>query len=219
MAEHKTKHDREAAEDLDELPGIDGTQPEDVEPHEGTDSTGEPAAGAAASNPAAGGEDEGADDPTPKQSPDDPLTRVQRERDQLEQRLMRIAADYENYKKRALRNVTEAEEQTLMDVGRGLVTVMDHFDRALDVDPHKANTKDVLSGLKIVHDELLGALAKFGIQRVEAKPGDPFDPNRHEAMMRTEAEGIDPDHVVQQFQPGYAIKDKTIRPAQVSVAS
>jgi len=201
MAEDKEQHEREAAEDLDELPGIDGTPPEDVEPHEGTDTA----------------SDAGSADAAPPS--DDLFSRVQQERDELEQRLMRIAADYENYKKRAFRNVTEAEEQTLMDVGRGMVTVMDHFDRALDVDPDKANTKDVLSGLKIVHDELLGALAKFGIQRVEAKPGDPFDPNRHEAMMRTEAEGIDPDHVVQQFQPGYAIKDKTIRPAQVSVAS
>jgi molecular chaperone GrpE len=201
MAEDKAQHEREVAEDLDELPGIDGTPPDDVEPHEGSDAT--PDKGEAAQ----------------QHSPDDLLTRVQQERDELEQRLMRIAADYENYKKRALRNVTEAEEQTLMDVGRGLVTVMDHFDRALDVDPDKANTRDVLSGLKIVHDELLAALAKFGITRVEARPGDPFDPNRHEAMMRTEAEDIEADHVVQQFQPGYAIKDKTIRPAQVSVAS
>ncbi len=152
-------------------------------------------------------------------SPDGLLARVQQERDELEQRLMRIAADYENYKKRALRNVTEAEEQALISVGRGLVTVMDHFDRALDVDEAKANTKDVLAGLKIVHDELLAALARFGITRVNAEPGTPFDPNRHEALMRTAAQGIEPDHVVQQFQPGYAINDKTLRPAQVSVAS
>lgn len=200
MAKKNEQDKREVAEDLDELPGIDG-------PDGGPDKAPE-------ADPDAGPH-EGTDEP----SPDDLLTRVQQERDELEQRLMRLAADYENYKKRALRNVTDAEQQTLMDIGRGLVSVMDHFDRALDVDEQQATTRDVLAGLKIVHDELLAALARFGITRVEAEPGTPFDPNLHEALMRTEAEGIETDHVVQQFQPGYALKDKTLRPAQVSVAS
>lgn len=197
---HKPEQDeptRPLADDIDELPGIDAQG----EPPEAED---------------AQTDDAQAEQPD---EPDQLLTRVQQERDELEQRLLRTAADYQNYVRRAQQNVAAAEQQALLEVSRALVTVLDHFDRALDVDESKATVKDVLAGLKIVHDELIAALAKFGIERVDAKPGEPFDPNKHEAMLRTEAEGIDPDHVAQQFQPGYAIKDKTIRPAQVSVAS
>lgn len=152
------------------------------------------------------------------ESPEALLAQVQQERDELEQRLLRTTADYQNFARRAQQNVTAAEQQALLDVARGMVTVMDHFDRALDVDPARSTAADVLAGLKIVHDELLAALARFGVQRFDAQPGTPFDPVRHEAMLHQAAEGIDPDHIVQQFQPGYQFKEKTVRPAQVSVA-
>ncbi len=146
------------------------------------------------------------------------LSQVQKERDDLEQRLLRTAADYQNFIKRAHQNVAAAEQQALFDVAKSLVIVMDHFDRALDVDESKATATDVLAGLRIVHDELLGALAKFGVKRVDALPGTPFDPMPHEALMRQPAAGIEPDHVAQQFQPGYVLNQKTVRAAQVSVA-
>lgn len=152
------------------------------------------------------------------EAPLDLLAQLQQERDELEQRLLRTTADYQNFIRRSQQNVTAAEEQTLLGVARGLVTVMDHFDRALDVDDQNVQAKDVLAGLQIVHDELLTALNRLGIERINAEPGTPFDPNIHEALMRQPADGIEPDHVVQQFQPGYVLKDKPVRPAQVSVA-
>jgi molecular chaperone GrpE len=112
------------------------------------------------------------------------------------------AADYQNYVRRAQQNVSEAREQQLFDFARSLVTVLDHFDRALQVDPERTSTQTVLQGMQMVHDELLKVLEKFGIQRVEAKPGEPFDPARHQALMHQPAEGVEPDHVAAQFQPG-----------------
>ena len=70
----------------------------------------------------------------------------------------------------------------------------------------------------IVRDELLKALSRFGVKRLEVAAGELFDPTRHEAMMRQASDEIDSNHVTSQLQPGYTLGDKTIRPAKVSVA-
>lgn len=146
------------------------------------------------------------------------LKQLQDERDDLEQRLMRVSADYQNFARRAHQNVESAAQQKLMDVARALVTVLDHFDRALDADAQKVSAKDLLGGVTIVKNELLSTLNRFGIQRLEVSPGDEFDPNKHEALMRQPSEDIASNHVTMQLQPGYTLGEKIVRPAQVSVA-
>ena len=145
------------------------------------------------------------------------LDRLQSERDELESRLLRVSADYQNFAKRAQQNVDAAVQQKLVDIARGLVTVMDHFDRALDVEP-QGQTAGLLQGVTMVRDELLSTLNRFGIQRVDVNAGDEFDPNRHEALMRQPSEEFESNHVTMQMQPGYVLGDKIIRPAQVGVA-
>ena len=164
-------------------------------------------------------EEETGFDPESMDGPDgaiepDPSARL----DELQHRLLRVSADFENYKRRAAINTQTSLEQQLIGIARDLVPVLDHFDRALELDLDKSSTADLLNGVTIVRDELLRVLSRYGIERVEASAGDPFDPNRHEAMMRQPVEGIEADHVAVQLQPGYMLKDKTIRPAGVSVA-
>lgn len=146
------------------------------------------------------------------------LETVRRERDELQNKLLRTMADYQNFARRSEQSIAGVREQQAMEFGRTLVTVLDNFDLALGVDANKASAKDVLQGVELVRGEFLKALGKFGVERIDATPGEAFDPNRHEALMRQKAEGIETNHVVAQFQPGYVIKDKTIRPAKVSVA-
>ena len=148
----------------------------------------------------------------------DPLSEMTAERDALDDKLRRMMADYQNYARRAEQNVVVARQQTLMDVAKSLVTVLDHFDHALAADPEKTSSQDLLKGVGIVHDELLRVLAAYGIQRLEVEPGEPFDPNRHEALMRQPHDEIESNHVTAQMQPGYVIEDKTIRPAKVAIA-
>jgi molecular chaperone GrpE len=143
---------------------------------------------------------------------------LQKERDELESRLLRVAADYQNYARRSEQNITSAREQQVIDMARRLLHVMDHFDHAVEVDPDKTSTQDLLQGVMIVRTELLQALNSFGVQRVEVQPGEPFDPNRHEALMRQESERVESDHVTMQLNPGYMLGDKVIRPARVAVA-
>lgn len=143
---------------------------------------------------------------------------IEKERDELEDRVKRIAADYQNFVRRSEQNIASAREQQLLELARGLVTVLDHFDRALEVDPEKTPAKDLMAGVSMVRDELLRALNRFGVERMDVEKGEPFDPNRHEALMRQAVEDVETDHVTAQYQPGYTLKNKTIRPAQVGVA-
>jgi len=147
----------------------------------------------------------------------DLLSRMQAERDELESKLLRVSADYQNFARRAQQNVESAVEQKLMDMARSLATVMDHFDRALEGQT-KDEAQGVLQGVFMVYDELLSTLKRFGIERLDVEPGTEFDPNRHEALMRQPSEEIESNHVTMQMQPGYVLGEKVIRPAQVGVA-
>ena len=153
-----------------------------------------------------------------EQDQDQAMQALRKERDELENRLMRTAADYQNYVKRAEQNLKTAQQQQLMDLAKGLITVLDHFDRAMEVDPEQTSAKDVLSGVQMVRDELMRTLTNFGIERIDVQAGEAFDPNRHEAMMREQREDVDTNHVTQQLQPGYVLDEKVIRPAKVGVA-
>ena len=170
---------------------------------------------AAAASQDAGADEASADQPL---TPDEELQHLRGELDQVNQRLLRVSADYQNFVRRAQQNLADARRQQVMDIAKALVTVLDHFDRALEVDVENTAAQSLLDGVQIVRDELLRTLEQFGVARLEVNAGDPFDPNRHEALMRQAAEGVEADHVVAQLQPGYILDDKTLRPAQVSVA-
>ncbi|MEM1099176.1 MAG: nucleotide exchange factor GrpE [Planctomycetota bacterium] len=140
------------------------------------------------------------------------------ERDELESKLLRTAADYQNYVRRATREIEATRHQRIVDVARAMTTVLDHFDRALQVEADKTSVEEVLQGVGSIREELLKALAAFGLERVEVEPGEEFDPNRHEALMHQPTEGFDSGQVVQTLMPGYFVKDTPVRPAQVAVA-
>ena len=135
----------------------------------------------------------------------------------LEQDKLRAAADYQNLARRATLNEKSAREQVLLDLAKQLVTVLDHFDRALE-HGESASAESVLQGVAIVREELIRMLERFGIQQITAEPGEPFDPNRHEAMLRQASDEVEAGHVVMQLQPGYALEEKTVRPTQVAIA-
>jgi len=148
----------------------------------------------------------------------DPLSQAEKERDEVQDRLLRVTADYQNFVRRSRQNITDARDQQLIDVARSLITVLDHFDRALEIDPEAVTAASVLEGVQMVRDELLKALERFGVRRMNVGRGDEFDPNQHEALMRQPVEDLDSNHIAAQLQPGYTLGDKTVRPAQVTVA-
>ncbi|MEM8736860.1 MAG: nucleotide exchange factor GrpE [Planctomycetota bacterium] len=149
---------------------------------------------------------------------DEGFATLQAERDELEAKLMRTAADYQNYVRRSQQNLDATKQETLMKVAKSLVGVLDNFDRALELDPEVTSPADVHKGVESIRASLLQALEGFGLQKITVEPGDEFDPNLHEALMRQPVEGIASNHVAAQFMPGYVLKNQPVRPAQVSVA-
>lgn len=142
---------------------------------------------------------------------------LQAQRDELEARLMRVSADYQNYVRRSQKNTVAACDEQLMRVAKSLLTPLDQFDQALAVDPEHVTPESILQGVQIVRDELMKVLEQYGIKRIEAQPGQEFDPVRHEAVQRQPMEDLESGAVAQQLQPGYMLEDKTLRPAKVVV--
>ena len=137
---------------------------------------------------------------------------------ELNSRLLRTAADYQNYVRRANQNVLDAREQQLMEVARALLTVVDHFDTTLSADLSKTSAQSLIDGVRIVRDELGKTLDNFGVRKIGVAPGDEFNPKLHEALLRQPVENIPSNHVTALLQTGYTLNDRTLRPAKVSVA-
>ncbi len=107
---------------------------------------------------------------------EDRATVLQRQLDECQSRLLRSAADYQNTIRRSQGAVQEAREQQLLEISKSLINVLDHFDRALEIDLTKVPAQNLVQGVKIVRDELNKLLEGFGIRRIEAKVGEEFNP-------------------------------------------
>jgi molecular chaperone GrpE len=132
----------------------------------------------------------------------------------------RALADFANYQRRAAENEGRALRSGAADVIRSLLGALDHFDLALEQDTAQVTVEQFVGGMKIVHDELVKALARQGVKRIEPAAGDEFDPNHHQAVLRQPADDtIAPNHIVSVLQPGYLMGDLVLRPAKVAVAA
>lgn len=130
----------------------------------------------------------------------------------------RALADFRNYQRRSIENEQQALSTGARNVIHSLLPVLDHFDLALNQDRDTSTVESVLNGVKIVRDEINKVLQLQGVEIISPQVGDEFDPNRHEAMMRQSAEGVEPNSIVMVMQPGYMMGDLVLRPAKVAVA-
>jgi len=142
---------------------------------------------------------------------------AEREIAELKGKVLRWQADFQNYQRRAAREVLESRQSADADFAKAMLQVLDHFDMALSVDPAKVDAKTVLEGVKITYDELKKVLQNRGIDAYDAT-GKPFDPNFHEAVMQEASDKYPPMTVTQTFQQGYKIGDRVLRPAKVKVS-
>lgn len=134
----------------------------------------------------------------------------------------RTKADFENYRKRAAREAAAAQERGVSKLARELLPAIDNLERALAAagvetpeDDGVAHT--LSSGIKLVLSELVAALSRVGIEAFSPE-GEPFDPQRHEAMAQQPVPGAEPGTVVEVYQRGYALGEAVLRPARVVVA-
>ena len=133
-------------------------------------------------------------------------------------RLLRMAADFENYKKRTVKEKEEWVKFANEDLIKALLPFIDNLEKAVAHAEKNGNTaKGLIEGLKLTREQLLQSLSKFGLSSVESS-GKPFDPSVHEAMMVVETDQHEPDHVVEEFRKGYLLNERLLRPATVSVS-
>ena len=136
----------------------------------------------------------------------------------LQHKIILGLADYQNLARRSRISEQQARDGQTRTIAQSLAGVLDHFDQALKVDPATASASDVLAGVSMVHGELIKVLAAFGVDRIDAKPGDTFDANLHQALMKMKVDGVKEGAIAACFQPGYRLGDMVIRAAQVAVA-
>ncbi len=138
----------------------------------------------------------------------------------------RTRADFENYRKRAAREAAVAQERGITKLAKELLPAVDNLDRALEAaGAATANeaaqdngTATLVSGIKLVHKDVIAALARAGIEGFSPE-GERFDPQMHEAIAQTPVEGAEPGTVVEVYQRGYRLGEVVIRPARVVVAA
>ncbi|MEC3331690.1 nucleotide exchange factor GrpE [Bacillus cereus] len=135
---------------------------------------------------------------------------------ETEGRTLRLQADFENYKRRVQMDKQAAEKYRAQSLVSEILPALDNFERAMQVEATDEQTKSLLQGMEMVHRQLLEALTKEGVEVIEAV-GKQFDPNEHQAIMQVEDSEFESNAVVEEFQKGYKLKDRVIRPSMVKV--
>jgi molecular chaperone GrpE len=144
------------------------------------------------------------------------LETVQKERDELLGKLQRVSADYANFQKRIPKQVSDSVAYEKESIIRTLLPTLDNFEHTLQKS-HSAETVDiVLEGVRIIYDQMTAALKAHGVEPIHAQD-EMFDPAQHEAMMRREEPEKEDGVVLEEFQKGYRLNDRVIRPCKVVV--
>ncbi len=151
------------------------------------------------------------------------LVRLMKENDELKDRALRAAAEVENMRRRAARDVQDARAYSIANFARDMLTVADDLQRALDAIPAEAKASDdagfraLIEGVEITARALIGALERHGVRKL-APEGEKFDPNFHEALFEIPNPQVVAGTVLQVVQPGYSIGERVLRPAKVGVS-
>ena len=155
----------------------------------------------------------------------DPLEALVAERDrlashaaELQEQVLRVRADYDNFRKRAERDRADVFEYAGMETVRVLLPILDDFERALKAVPtDDGAVKEYAKGAELIYQRLMDALVKLGLEPIDATDAV-FDPNLHHAVQREQRDDCEDQTVLEQYQRGYNFKGKLLRAAMVKVA-
>ena len=147
------------------------------------------------------------------------LEEVKKELAETRERVLRLQADFDNHRKRTLKEREEAHRYGHERLVRDLLGSLDDLERAIQHtrSGEGSDLQSLLEGVELVQRGLLGALTAHAVKRIDAL-GQPFDPNVHEAMAQQESNEVPPGTVLQVFQDGYQLHDRLLRPARVVVS-
>ena len=145
------------------------------------------------------------------------LDKVKQDYDNLNNQYLRLAADFDNYRKRQAQ-----EREALLNYGaqecmKKIIEVVDNFDRAMQSVEKIDSVEKMKESFVVLNKQLMDSLTKLGLEQIKSV-GEKFDPNIHEAVMQTQTEEYEEDTIVAELQKGYKLGEKVLRPAMVNVA-
>jgi molecular chaperone GrpE len=151
-----------------------------------------------------------------QETAESPLDAMRREKEALQDQLLRTAAEFDNYRKRVDRDRRDQAEAATASALTGLLPIIDDLERALKV-PTGGDIEGFRKGIELIHQQMLELLRKRGVKPIEAVGAD-FDPHYHQAVVHESS----PDHregeVIEEFARGYVLGDRLLRPSMVKVA-
>ena len=136
--------------------------------------------------------------------------------DEMENRYLRLRADFDNFRRRTQAEREANEKYRSQSLINDLLPLVDNFERALKIEATNEQAQSILQGMEMVYKGIISALEKEGVEEIEAV-GKEFDPHIHQAVMTAEDENYGSNIVVEEFQKGYKLKDRVIRPSMVKV--
>ncbi|AST98112.1 nucleotide exchange factor GrpE [Shouchella clausii] len=138
------------------------------------------------------------------------------ELNELKDRLARVRADYENFRRRTKEEKEAQAKYRAQGFIEKLLPALDNFERALLVEPKHEEAKQLLQGMEMVYRQVEEALKQEGVEPIPTE-GELFDPHLHQAVMQVSEEGYEPNQIVEELQKGYKLKDRVIRHSMVKV--
>ncbi len=136
----------------------------------------------------------------------------------LKDQLFRLAADFDNYRKRTVRQIEDSRKAVLEQVILDFLEVTDNFDRAVKSAKTAEDINSIVSGIEQLSRQFFSILEKYGLEKIKSEKASEFDPHKHEAIQHIETSEVPDNTIVEVYKPGYALNSKVIRPAMVSVA-
>jgi molecular chaperone GrpE len=146
----------------------------------------------------------------------DSLAALRQEKDSLQDRLLRTAAEFDNYRKRVDRERRELSEAAASDILSEMLPIVDNFERALQA-AAPAGAEGFRKGVELIHRQMLDLLRKRGVKPIEARGAD-FDPRLHQAVIHEASDEHREGEVMEELQRGYMLGERLLRPAMVKVA-
>lgn len=150
-------------------------------------------------------------------TPEEKIAALEAQNADLQDQLLRRAADFDNYRKRMIKEKQDTYDYANASLLGDLLDSLDNFDRTIDAAKDAKDAKSIADGIKMINESLVKLLGdKYGLTAY-GKEGDEFNPDEHEAIGRVEAEDAEKETLAQVYLKGYKLKDKVIRHAKVMV--
>lgn len=146
----------------------------------------------------------------------DKIEKLQNQKDELFGKLQRVSADYANFQKRAPKQIADTILYEKEKIIKTLLPVLDNFEHTLQNASSAENADVLIKGITIIHDQMLDILKSHGIEQIKAL-GEKFDPALHQAMMQKAEPEQEENIVLEEFQKGYKLNGRVIRPSKVIV--